>query len=195
MSTKQSTAGRATAEKLRSAEPIVTVHLPDVRADAGLGSSTGRAVAAVLAAARVAVGALWVNEALLKWHAGFGQADILLVVHSTAQNPRVPGFYKFFTAHALGGVPEVFGFGVPLIEFGVGIALILGILTLPAALASVAELCNYWLADQLITQYPIMLALSALVAAFAPTGSRYSLTTLIEHRRGHAIPPGLRRWL
>lgn len=162
------------------------------------GSTRGRGVANIVATlARVALGALWINEGVLKYHAGFGRADILLVVQSTAQNPRVPAFYKFFTAHALGGAPDLFGFAVPLIETCLGIALILGILTLPAALASVAQLCNYWLADQLITQYPIMMALSVAVAAFAPSASRYSLTTLILHRRPHAVsvPRALRMWL
>jgi len=154
-----------------------------------------RAAAIVAALARISLGALWVNEALLKWHAGFGRADILLVVQSTARNPRVPDFYKLFTADALGGAPAVFGFGVPLIEFGIGVALILGVLTLPAALGSVAELGNYWLADQLIVQYPLMMALSAAVAAFAPWASRYSITALLEARRARRLPAAVRRWL
>lgn len=156
-----------------------------------------RVAAIVATLARVALGALWINEGALKYQAGFGRADILLVVHSTAQNPRVPDFYKFFTANALGKAPDVFGFAVPLLETCLGIALVLGILTFPAALASVAELCNYWLADQLITQYPIMLALSAVVAAFAPSASRYSLTALVLRARSERQPlaVGLRRWL
>jgi thiosulfate dehydrogenase [quinone] large subunit len=145
--------------------------------------------------ARVALGALWINEGVLKWHAGFGQADILLVVHSTAQNPRVPGFYSLFTANVLGQVPGLFGFGVPLLEFCLGVALVLGVLTLPAALGSVAELVNYWFADQLITQYPIMMALSVIVGVFAPAASRYSVTTLIVRRSGRSIPARVRRWL
>jgi len=155
----------------------------------------GRVATIVATLARIALGILWINEGLLKWHAGFGKADILLVVHSTAQNPRVPPFYKFFTAHALGQAPALFGFAVPLIEFALGVALVLGVLTLPAALASVAELCNYWLADQLIAQYPVMMALSAAVATFAPAASRVSITTLIERRRHRPIPAAARRWL
>jgi thiosulfate dehydrogenase [quinone] large subunit len=161
-------------------------------------ASTGRRAAAIVAAlARITLGALWINEGVLKYHAGFGRADILLVVHSTAQNPRVPDFYKYFTANALGGAPDLFGFGVPLLETCLGIALVLGIFTLPAALVSVAELCNYWLADQLITQYPIMMALSAAVATFAPSASRYSVTTVVFRARATTKPMdiGLRRWL
>lgn len=158
-------------------------------------TSGQRAAAIVAALARIALGALWINEAILKWHAGFGRADILLVVQSTAHNPRVPDFYKFFTANALGVAPSLFGFAVPLIEFGLGVALILGVLTLPAALVSVAELCNYWLADQLIVQYPIMIALSAVVATFAPSASRYSITALVDARRSTPLPAAVRRWL
>jgi thiosulfate dehydrogenase [quinone] large subunit len=160
-------------------------------------TARARVAAIVTTLARVALGALWINEGLLKYHAGFGRADILLVVHSTAQNPRVPDFYKLFTANALGKAPELFGFGVPLLETCLGIALVLGMFTFPAALVSVAELCNYWLADQLITQYPIMMALSAAVAAFAPSASRYSLTTVVLRTRSTTNPlaVGLRRWL
>jgi thiosulfate dehydrogenase [quinone] large subunit len=145
--------------------------------------------------ARVALGALWINEGVLKWHAGFGRADILLVVHSAAQNPRVPVFYKFFTSNILGSAPALFGLGVPLLETCLGIALVLGVLTFPAALGSVAELCNYWLADQLITQYPIMMALSVVVAAFAPVASRYSVSTLAFHLSHRQAPEAVRRWL
>lgn len=158
-------------------------------------TSGQRAAAIVAALARIALGALWINEAVLKWHAGFGRADILLVVQSTAHNPRVPAFYKFFTANALGGAPSLFGFAVPLIEFGIGVALVLGVVTLPAALGSVAELCNYWLADQLIVQYPIMMALSVAVATFAPSASRYSITALLDARRSTPLPAAVRRWL
>jgi len=155
------------------------------------------AIAATLA--RVVLGILWINEGALKYHAGFGRADILLVAQSTAQNPRVPDFYKFFTAHALGQAPDLFGFAVPLTETCLGIALVLGILTLPASLGSVLLLCSYWLADQLIAQYPIMIVLSAAVAAFAMWASRYSLTAIVLHGRlrrvGESLPVAVRRWL
>ncbi|MEN2741010.1 DoxX family membrane protein [Microbacterium sp. X-17] len=154
----------------------------------------GRRTAAILTALlRVALGALWINEGLLKYHAGFGAADILLVSQSAAQNPRVPDFYKLFSGAVLGQAPAVFGVGVPLVELCLGIALVLGVFTLPAALASVALLCSYWLADQLIAEYPIMLALSAVVATFAPAASRYSVTSVALRRR--SVPAALRRWL
>lgn len=140
---------------------------------------------------RVGLGALWIHEGVFKYNAGFGKADILLVTGSVAQNSRVPGFYKFFSEHVLAQAPSLFGFLVPLIEVGLGVALILGVFTLPIALTSVFQLCNYWLADQLITQYPIMMALSAAVAAFAPAARQYSLTTLALRRTTRPIPATL----
>lgn len=153
-----------------------------------------RAAAIVAALARVALGALWIVEGAVKYHAGFGRADILLVAQSAAQNSRVPGFYRFFAEHVLGTAPAAFGIGVPALELGLGIALVLGVLTLPLALAAIGQLCNYWLADQLIAQYPIMLALAAAVAVFAPTASRYSLTSAVLRGRRPVAAP-LRRWL
>lgn len=147
---------------------------------------TGRTAGAVLAAlARVALGALWINEGLLKYRAHFGSADILLVVSSTQQNPRVPGFYKGFTAAALGEAPGLFGVGVPAIETLLGVVLVLGILPLPAALVSMGELANYWFADQLIVQYPVMAVLSIVVGVTAAPGARFGLPALLRWRRRH----------
>jgi thiosulfate dehydrogenase [quinone] large subunit len=64
---------------------------------------------------------------------------------------------------------------------GLGIALILKVLTLPAALMSAFPLLSYWLADQLIQEYPIMLALSVVTAVFVVSASRISGTTIVEH--------------
>ena len=156
----------------------------------------GRRVAAIAATlARVVLGILWINEGILKYHAGFGRADILLVVQSTANNSRVPDFYKLFTSNGLGGAPDLFGFAVPLIEVGLGVVLILGVFTLPAALASVALLCSYWLADQLIAQYPIMIALAVVVATFAGSATVYSVTSGVLLRWKKQVTPALRRWL
>lgn len=155
-------------------------------------NTIARRLATILAnLCRVGLGAFWIHEGLFKYNAGFGRADILLVTQSVAQNSRVPEFYKFFSAHVLEQAPTLFGFLVPLLEVGLGVALVLGVFTLPIALASVFQLCNYWLADQLITQYPIMMALSAAVAAFAPAARRYSLTTLALRRRSRPLPGAL----
>lgn len=157
---------------------------------------TARAAGVVLATlARVGLGALWITEAVLKWQAGFGRADILLVVSSTGRNPRVPDFYAFFTQNVLGAFPELFGVVVPLIEFGLGVLLVLGVFTLPVALASAAELINYWFADQLITQYPIMMGLSVVVATFSRVASRVSLTEFVLRRARREPSAAVRRWL
>ena len=152
-------------------------------------------VATIVAAtlARVALGALWLHEGIVKYHAGFGRADILLVVQSAASNERVPGFYRAFTRDVAGHVPSVFGIGVPLIELALGVALILGIATLPAALLSAFQLCNYWSADQLITQYPVMLVLSVGVATFATGVSQINLRAIVMafQHTGTAAPQRL----
>lgn len=145
---------------------------------------TGRERFVALAATvtRVALGVLWLHEGCVKYHAGFGRADILLVVQSTATNPRVPSFYTAFTEHVLGRAPGFFGIVVPLIEVGLGVALILGILTPWVAGVSVLQLCTYWFADQLVAQYPIMVALSAAVLAFGSAASVYSVVAIVRRR-------------
>jgi thiosulfate dehydrogenase [quinone] large subunit len=62
-------------------------------------------------------------------------------------------------------------------------------------------LLTYWLADQLIQEYPIMLALSVVTAVFVVSASRISVTTIVEklvlrkkpESRWFSAP--VRRWL
>ncbi|QYH36870.1 DoxX family protein [Salinibacterium sp. M195] len=155
----------------------------------------------ITGAARVGLGILWLNEGLFKLKAGFGGADIGLVVDSTVSNNRVPDFFEAFTTTFLGGAPGFFGWAIPALEVGLGIALILGVLTLPAALMSAFTLLTYWLADQLIQEYPIMLALSVVTAVFVVSASRISVTTIMEKlvlrkkRESRWFAPPVRRWL
>ena len=44
--------------------------------------------ASVVTAARIAFGVLWLHEGYVKYHAGFGRSDILLVVQSASSNSR-----------------------------------------------------------------------------------------------------------
>ena len=155
----------------------------------------------VAGAVRVVLGVLWLNEGLIKYRAGFGAADIQLVVDSASSNSRVPDFFKAFTGSVLGGSPELFGFVMPLLEVGLGVVLIAGVLTLPAALMSVLTLMTYWLADQLTASYPIMVALAVVVATWPLVASRISVTTLVERavrrRRptSRLLSEAVRRWL
>jgi thiosulfate dehydrogenase [quinone] large subunit len=169
---------------------------------ATLPTQVGACVGSGLAGAvRVALGVLWLREGITKYRAGFGGADIELVVGSTRSNPRVPGFFSFFTEHVLSPLHTVFGVLMPALETGLGLLLVLGVLTVPVAAASVGTLMTYWLADQLITQYPVMVALSAVVLLFPSAATAYSTTRLLVHhrrRRGAggpdlAAPPP--RWL
>jgi thiosulfate dehydrogenase [quinone] large subunit len=168
------------------------------------GQLTGGLVAGV---ARVALGVLWLHEGWFKYKAHFGRADILLVVGSVDGNSRVDPHFRAFVDFALHSWPGLFGFIVPLLEFALGVALILGILTLPAAIVSLFNLMNYWSADQLTPQYPIIGVLSVAVVAFAGYATLFSTTSLtaflVERARESRIPrlaawPSdgpLRRWL
>ncbi|MFI2362427.1 hypothetical protein [Promicromonospora sp. NPDC019610] len=165
------------------------------------GWATTVAAPVVAGAARVALGALWINEGLIKYRAGFGAADIQLVVDSAAANSRVPAFFQTFASTVLGGAPELFGVVMPLLEVGLGVVLVAGVLTLPAALMSVVTLLTYWLADQLTASYPVMVSLAVVVVAWPFVASRISVTTLVEgavRRRDPASPwisEPVRRWL
>lgn len=146
-------------------------------------------VAAVIAtAARVALGVLWLSEAVLKYRAGFGASDILLVVDSTGGNTRVAPWFRLFTADVMAQLPALFGIAVPLIELGLGIALVTGLGTRLAAVASVAQLALYWSSDQLIAQYPVMLVLSLVVLCLPTASRRWSLASLLLRRSRRPIP-------
>jgi thiosulfate dehydrogenase (quinone) large subunit len=130
-------------------------------------------------AARVALGILWLHEGIFKYTAHFGRADILLVAGSAKSNSRVPEYFSVFAGRILGSWPGLFGFVIPFLETALGVALVIGVLTLPAALASLLTLMTYWSSDQLIAQYPIMGILSAVVIAWSAWAARLSATTLI----------------
>jgi thiosulfate dehydrogenase (quinone) large subunit len=156
---------------------------------------------AVLGATRVGLGILWLHEGFFKYGAHFGRADILLVADSAKSNGRVPDYFTVLAEFALRGWPGLFGFLVPLLETCLGVALILGILSLPAAMVSLLTLMTYWSSDQLIAQYPIMGVLSIVVVAWPLLAARLSTTSLIvsalkrKQRAGPLISGPLLRWL
>lgn len=141
------------------------------------------AVPAVAGIVRVALGVLWLKEGLLKYHAHFGSADIGLVVSSAASNTRVSPEFRWFTTHILGSAPTLFGLVVPFMETALGVALILGILPRLVALGSALQLCFYWSSDQLVAQYPLMAALSAVVLVL-PVAHHLSIGTAFRAVRG-----------
>ena len=154
---------------------------------------TARVAPALVGAARVALGALWLHEGVVKYRAGFGAADIGLVVHGAASNPRVPGFFQAFTESVLGTAPGLFGVAMPLLETALGVVLVLGVVAVPAAAASVVVLASYWLADLLVWQYPVMLVLAAAVLALPSAARAWSVpsvpsvrTVLASRRRPQA---------
>src|SRR5271168_259634 len=90
----------------------------------------------IFGAARMVLGILWLHEGVFKFTAHFGRADILLVVDSAKSNSRVPEYFGAFAGRVLGSWPGLFGFVIPLLETALGAALVTGVLSLPAALAS-----------------------------------------------------------
>ncbi|MBS1908045.1 MAG: hypothetical protein JST33_16110 [Actinobacteria bacterium] len=136
------------------------------------------------AAARIAAGVLWLNEGILKYRAGFGSADILLVAQGASGNSRVPFFFRPLGA-LMQAAPALFGVAIPALEVGLGVLLVLGlsrVLTAIAALGSIATLMLYWSSDQLIAQYPAMVLLSAIVLAL-PRSGRFGVAWWWGRRR------------
>lgn len=162
---------------------------------------TTLAASIIFGAARAALGILWLHEGLFKYTAHFGRADILLVVDSAKSNSRVPEYFGLIARHILGTSPSLFGFAIPLLETALGVALLIGVVSIPAALASLLTLMTYWSSDQLIAQYPIMGALSAVVIAWPVWAARLSTTALVVaalNRKQVAAPlisGPLRQWL
>jgi DoxX. len=152
-------------------------------------------------AARVAVGVLWLLEGTTKYRAHFGAADILLVAGNAASDSRVPDYFSWFAATLLTPLAGLVGTVVPLLEVGLGVALILGVLTLPAAVVSALNLGLYWSADQLIDQYPVMLLATIAIIGWPRAARRFSVSDLLlsraqGQRRGWALSDGpLRDWL
>lgn len=134
-----------------------------------------RAATITVVAARVALGVLLLHEGYLKYHAGFGTADILFVVHDAAMNSRVPSIFGWFAAEVLGRSPGVFGAVVPFAEVALGVSMLLGVLPRLASLAAAVMLCTYWLADQLVVQYPLMLMLCSVVLAGGTLARRFAI--------------------
>lgn len=137
------------------------------------------AASTVVGAARVGLGVLWLHEGLFKYSAHFGRADILLVADSARSNSRVPEYFTAVAEFALRSWPGLFGFLIPLRETCLGLLLILGVVTLPAALVSLLTLMTYWSSDQLIAQYPIMGALSVVVVIWPHLAARFSAMSLV----------------
>lgn len=152
-------------------------------------------------AARVGLGVLWLHEGIFKYSAHFGRADILLVADGSKSNSRVPEYFSEFAVHVLCAWPSVIGFLIPLLETLLGVVLVLGVVSLPAAMGSLLTLMTYWSSDQLIAQYPVMGALSVVVIAWPVLAARFSTTALVwralqtRSRGGRLESASWRRWL
>ena len=149
-------------------------------------SPATRAAAICTAAARVAAGTLWLHEGMVKYQSRFGAADIALVINSATSNSRVPRYFKWLASDVMRPLTGFFGCATPLLETLLGALLVLGVLPRWASAASIAALMLYWSADQLITQYPVMAALSAIVllpaAPASPWGALARVRRLFDRR-------------
>ena len=143
-------------------------------------STAARAASFLGLTARVAAGVLWIQEGALKYQAGFGSADILLVANGTRSNPRTPFWFEPMGA-VMSALPGAFGVLIPALEALLGAALLLGVFTRLAALGSIATLMLYWGSDQLIAQYPVMVLLAALVLAL-PGSARLGVPAWLRRR-------------
>ncbi|WP_078313169.1 MULTISPECIES: DoxX family membrane protein [unclassified Mycobacterium] len=128
-----------------------------------------------LGVARVTLGALWLHEGIFKYSAHFGRADILLITHSARSNTRVPEYFTVLSDSVLRVWPGLFGIAIPLLEVALGAILILGLFPQPAAMVSLLTLVTYWSSDQLISQYPVMAVLSAVILTFPAPSGHYSI--------------------
>ncbi|NUS44032.1 MAG: hypothetical protein HOQ24_10140 [Mycobacteriaceae bacterium] len=144
---------------------------------------TTRAASILVGAARVAAAVLWLHEAFVKFRAHFGSADILLIVTGAASNSRVPDYFRIFAQHLLRPAAAVAGILTPLTELVIGMALILGIFSLWAAVGSVILLATYWSSDQLITQDPIMLVLALTIIVGHAYARPWSVRDLLARAR------------
>nr|WP_281392193.1 DoxX family membrane protein [Brachybacterium halotolerans] len=127
--------------------------------------ASGSALIALIA--RLVLAALWLVEGAVKVHAGFGAADIGLVVDGARSNARVPEVFALFAEHVMAPLAGVFGIGIPVLELALGAGLALGWGRRLLALASSATLALYWMSDQLVVQYPAMMLLGAVVLCLA----------------------------
>lgn len=147
-------------------------------------------VGTVIVTARVGLGILWVHEGLQKVDAGFGAADIALVVE-TAHTSRIPAVFAWFADTVMRPLAPLFGVGVPLWELLLGFLLIVGVAPRAAAIASTATLLTYWSSDQLAPVYPLAGFLGLLVLVAPLAARRWTLDHAITAgRRRGAVPPG-----
>lgn len=151
---------------------------------------TGPVGTVIVTAARVGLGVLWVDEGVHKVAAGFGAADIALVVEA-AHTSRIPAVFAAFADTVMRPLAPLFGVGVPLWELLLGFVLIVGVAPRAAAIASTATLLTYWSSDQLAPVYPLAGFLGLLVLAAPLAARRWTLDHAITAgRRRGAVPPG-----
>ena len=163
---------------------LMTARALPTRGRAGLAASI------LFGAVRVGLGLLWLHEGYVKLRAHFGTADILLVVDGASANSRVPEYFRFVAEHLLRPTAHLAGIMTPLTEVALGLVLVLGVVSMPAAVVSAGLLAVYWSSDQLIAQYPVMAVLSVGVVAGHAYSDRWSVVELVRRRSGRKAGSG-----
>lgn len=148
-------------------------------------------------AARLWVGEVWFQAGWSKlddsaWVGARAPAAIHgFLTHATEQtsgaHPQVSTWYAWLIEHAFLPLEDVLTYAVPIGELLVGVGLILGLLTAPAAVFSALLAVIYLLAGSTGAVLPIVLVLSLALLAAGPVASAYGLDRVVgwrlrEHR-------------
>lgn len=122
---------------------------------------------------RVWLGIQWMTSGFHKLAGGFDATGFLqgAIAKATGEHPAVQGWYAAFLEHV--ALPNVgfFNFIIPVGEFLAGLALILGVATIPALLAGMFMNLNFMLAGTTSTN-PIIYTLE-MILLFTGKGSYY----------------------
>jgi thiosulfate dehydrogenase [quinone] large subunit len=127
--------------------------------------------AAVWTALRIWLGFQWIEGAIEKYTNGFDAAGFLkgALAKATGEHPAVAGWYAdFLNGFAIPNV-HLCNAIIPLAELLVGVALIVGLATVPALIAGAFMNLNFMLAGTTSTN-PILYT-AAMILLFAGTGA------------------------
>jgi NADH dehydrogenase len=152
---------------------------------------------------RMYVGVLWLIEGVKKIQEGWlvpGNIKIVqvastsgasaadagkeAVVYATPILAKVPGFYQWFTDAFVAPNAGLFQYMVTFMEIGIGLALIVGLFTFFASIASLGLVANFILSAQ--TGWDILWFVFAAIALMGGAGGGFSLDYYVQ--------PWIKKW-